>query len=188
MARENQGGIMNSDRAFIGVDFVVDFVDGKFGSENARKVATKAEEFLKKIDSSETVVLTLDSHMTNDPEFRVWGEHCLRNTPGSYLYGNLDKINAYHIEKRFYDAFFQSDLDGFLRAKEIREVYIFGISTDICVLHTVAGAFFRYYNITIIDDLCASLREEDHNLALNQMNRLYGVKTIKSGELVNLNE
>ena len=26
---------MNSDRAFIGVDFVVDFVDGKFGSENA---------------------------------------------------------------------------------------------------------------------------------------------------------
>ena len=65
MAREYQGGIMKSNRAFIGVDFVVDFIDGKFGSENARKVATKAEEFLKKIDSSETVVLTLDSHMTN---------------------------------------------------------------------------------------------------------------------------
>ena len=29
MDRINQGGIMKSDRAFIGVDFVVDFVDGK---------------------------------------------------------------------------------------------------------------------------------------------------------------
>jgi nicotinamidase-related amidase len=188
MDRVNQGGIMKSGRAFIGVDLVVDFVDGKFGSENAKQVAERAEKFLKKIDSTETVVLTLDSHMKNDPEFRVWGEHCLRNTTGSSLYGDLDKINAYHVEKRFYDAFFQSDLDGFLRAKEIRELYIFGISTDICVLHTVAGAFFRYYNITIIDDLCASLREEDHNTALMQMKRLYGVRTIKSNELVKLNE
>ena len=188
MEREKPGGIMKSGRAFVGIDLVGDFVNGKFGSIKAEELAKRANVFLKRIDQEETIVLTLDSHIKDDPEFRVWGEHCLRGTPGSELYGGLGEINAYHVKKRFYDAFYQSDLDGYLRGMNIKSIYLFGISTDICVLHTAAGAFYRYYNITVIDDLCISLREEGHYMALEQMKRLYGANTIKSYELVNLDE
>ncbi|MHB1439165.1 MAG: cysteine hydrolase family protein [Cuniculiplasma sp.] len=176
---------MKTERAFIGVDLVRDFINGKFGSENSIKVAEGSLEFLRRINSKEMIILTLDSHMENDPEFAIWGEHCLRGTEGAELYPGFDSLCAYHIHKRYYDAFYQSDLEGFLNASGVLELFIFGISTDICVLHTVAGAFFRYFKINVIEDLCASIRKEDHNRAMEQMKRLYGITVVNSWNLVN---
>lgn len=170
-------GTMN--RAFIVVDLVNDFVCGKFGSNEAVKIAEKAYKFLKGKEKEELIIFTMDSHIKNDPEFKVWGEHCLENTDGSSLYGPLNEINGYKIKKRHYDSFYDSDLDGILRAHNVNEVFIFGISTDICVMHTVAGAFYRYYKINVIEDLCAAINGEMHEKAINEMKRLYGISVTR---------
>ncbi len=171
-------------RAFIVVDLVNDFVNGRFGSEEAVKVAEKAAELLGKISGKEEVIFTLDTHIPNDPEFRIWGEHCLMGTEGSELYPSLEGIAGYRIRKRHYDAFFQTDLDGYLRARDIRDLVIFGISSDICVLHTCAGAFFNNYRAVVVEDLCAAIDREHHNEAMKFIERNYGFKLVESRSLL----
>lgn len=171
-------------RAFLVVDLVNDFVSGKFGSGEAQAVAGKIGDFLSSLDSSEIVVFTLDTHIPDDPEFKVWGEHCLIHTWGSQQVDNLKDMPGYRITKRHYDAFYDTDLDGYLRAMGISDLYIFGISTDICVLHTAGGAFFRYYGVKIISDLCAAISPERHQEALSFMERNYGCETRTSAEVL----
>lgn len=166
--------------AVIVVDLVNDFVSGVFGSDRAIRVSIDIGEFLHSLGDKAVKVFTLDTHIPDDPEFKVWGEHCLIDTWGSQQVENLAKIDGYRIRKRHFDAFHHTDLDGFLRARSVDRLYIFGISTDICVQHTVAGAFFRYYDTTIVSDLCAAISPERHLEALSFMERNYGFRNINS--------
>ena len=169
-------------KAIIVVDLVHDFVDGKFGSDCAKEVARKIREFLLR-SKDIVIVMTRDCHIKDDPEFSVWGEHCLQGTEGSELVPELSDINSHVVTKRHYDAFYDSDLDGFLRARRITSLLVCGISTDICVRHTVAGAFFRNYRIAILEDLCASIDPDAHEKALKEMKNIYGASVIMSGEV-----
>ena len=173
----------DSVKAFIAVDLVNDFVEGKFGSARSVEVAEKAAGFLRAVKGG-IIIFTRDSHIKDDPEFRVWGDHCLDGAWGSELHISLKGINGHDIKKRHFDAFYDSDLDGYLRANNVRDVFIFGISTDICVLHTAAGAFFRNYRITVIEDLCAAISDRDHEKALYDMKRNYGARMVKSEEVL----
>ncbi len=173
---------MAEKKAIIVVDLVHDFVDGKFGSDHAKEVARKTREFLLK-SKDIVIVMTRDYHIKDDPEFSVWGEHCLQGTEGSELVPELSDINSHVVTKRHYDAFHDSDLDGFLRARRITSLLVCGISTDICVRHTVAGAFFRNYRITVLGDLCASINPDAHENALREMKNIYGASVIMSGEV-----
>lgn len=158
------------------IDLVNDFVSGKLGSPRGTEVARRSAAFLREVEEHGTIVFTMDSHIRNDPEFAIWGEHCLENTSASELSPLLAQIEGFRIRKRHYDSFYDSDLDGLLRAKGVSHVYLFGISTDICVLHTCSGAFFRNYRISVIGDLCTSLDESRHLRALDDMKLLYGAQ------------
>ncbi|MCL4341973.1 MAG: cysteine hydrolase [Candidatus Thermoplasmatota archaeon] len=168
--------------AWIVVDLVNDFVTGRFGSERSVMVAEKTAELIRRIDGSIQIVFTMDTHIPGDPEFIVWGEHCLQGTPASELYGSLKEFGGQRIRKRHFDSFFQSDLEGYLRASGVNYVYISGISTDICVQHTAAGAYFRYFGIKIISDLCSSIDDKDHHTALEFMRKNYGAAIIMARE------
>lgn len=171
-------------RAFLVVDLVNDFVTGEFGSERAERISRRIGEFLKALGKDEIIIFPLDTHIVDDPEFRVWGEHCLTGTWGSQQVDNLKDTPGYRIAKRHYDAFHGTDLDGYLRAVGVDKLYIFGISTDICVQHTVAGAFFRYYGISVISDLCAAISEERHTEAISFMERNYGCEITTSDRVL----
>lgn len=165
-------------KAVIIVDLVNDFVSGIFGSDRAKRVADETGHFLEKLKPDAEVVFTLDTHIPEDPEFKVWGEHCLIDTWGSKQVDSLADFPGYRITKRHFDAFYDTDLDGYLRAKGIDTLYVLGISTDICVLHTVGGAFFRYYNINVVSDLSAAISQERHLEALAFMERNYGCRIL----------
>ena len=181
MIPKGQGGTMN--RCFVAVDFVNDFITGKLGSENAEKSAQRAFTFLESIPKNDTIIFTLDTHPKGDKEFKLWGEHCVKDTWGSELWSPMEKIDGVRLRKGNYDAFFKTDLEEIVCNLNTKDLYIFGISTDICVQSTVAGAFFRGFNINVIEDLSASLRDEDHRMALENMVRLYGARILNSEEL-----
>ncbi|MGC8506263.1 MAG: cysteine hydrolase family protein [Thermoplasmata archaeon] len=174
--------IQEKKPAVIVVDLVNDFVSGVFGSKRSEDVSRKAAAFLDGIEGLVPVVFTMDTHIKNDPEFRVWGEHCLEGTWGSEISPDLNHVKAHRIRKRHYDSFYDSDLDGLLRSWGVNDLYIFGISTDICVQHTVAGAFFRNYPVRVIGDLCASIDVSKHQSALEFMKTNYGAMIISSEE------
>ena len=174
----------NVSPGIIIVDMVNDFVSGKFGSETKQSLASKIGETLHRIPENIPLIFTQDSHILNDPEFRVWGEHCLAGEWGSEICPELSGFRGYRLRKRHYDAFFETDLDGYLRAMRINHLYIFGISTDICVLHTVSGAFHRYIPFSVPKDLCAAIDSELHEEAIAFMKRNYGARIIDSSAMV----
>ncbi len=171
----------NRKFGYIVVDLVNDFVTGKFGNSDAERVALRTAETLKNFRSD--IIFAMDTHIRGDPEFLVWGEHCLAGTEGSKLYPALEGINGYRVTKRHYDSFYDTDLDGILRARKITDLFISGISTDICVLHTVAGSFYRYYRTFVVGDLCYSADEIAHKNALSSMKKLYGTTIIDSHDI-----
>ncbi len=168
-----------SHSAVLAVDMINDFITGKFGNKSAENAAKLAETVLGN-ELKIPVIFACDAHIKNDPEFNVWGEHAIDNTYGSEIYNDLKKFPDYIIKKRHFDAFYGTDLDSLLRALKINNLYIFGISTDICVLHSCAGAFYRYYNASVISDLCASINDINHNVALNNIKINYGYRIINS--------
>lgn len=170
--------------AWIIVDLVNDFVEGVFGSSRAMGVVQETSRVLSTLKDRLLIVFTQDSHIHNDPEFRIWGEHCLMDGEGSKLHRMLNGFQGYRIRKRHYDAFYDTDLQGFLLANDIRKLYISGISTDICVQHTVCGAFMRYYDISVISDLCTSIDGRRHDESLNYMSRNYGITIMNSSDFV----
>ncbi len=177
---EGLGVVMKS--AVLVIDIVNDFVSGIFGSENSVAVSGKIATFLKKLEGKAEIVFTLDTHIPNDPEFKVWGEHCIMGTWGCQQVDSLKNILGYRITKRHFDAFHDTDLDGYLRALGIGTLYVFGISTDICVQHTVAGAFYRYYELNVISDLCGAISPDRHLEAISSMKRNYGARLLTSAE------
>lgn len=171
-------------RAIVVVDMVNDFITGVFGSAYAKDMVERSAPVLAKMQQNNEIVFTMDTHLKADPEFKVWGEHCVAGTEGSLLYRVLEGIKGHRIRKRHFDSFHDSDLDGLLRALNITEIYLCGISTDICVLHTAAGAYFRYYGITVVKDMCASIDPKNHEDALQFMKRNYGARIIDSEEMI----
>ncbi|WP_337860494.1 isochorismatase family cysteine hydrolase [Ferroplasma sp.] len=166
------------------IDMINDFVTGKFGNKNAVKAVELAEKTLIKINGNIPVIFAGDAHINNDPEFLVWGEHALDGTDGSKIVKSLSKFPDYVIKKRHFDAFYDTDLDSLLRALNIKNIYIFGISTDICVEHTCAGAFYRYYNVKVISDLCACIDDSKQISSINNIKINYGYNHITAEELI----
>lgn len=88
------------------------------------------------------------------------------------------------VQKRWYDAFAGTPLDGALRAQGVRSLVVTGTMTDICVLATVVGAFNREYRVTVVEDGGATLWPEIQRATLDIVRRAYGrvvpAKTVAS--------
>ena len=164
--------------AVVIVDMVKEFVTGKFGSERARKCAEYVEELISIArEKNWPIIFTKDIHMKGDFEFRVWGEHCVRGEESTEIvFGIQDK--DFVVEKMRYDAFFNTPLDTILRNMGIRKIILAGISTDVCVQHTAAGAFYRNYEIAVCKECTESIDDHTKNNALEYMKKVYGAEIV----------
>jgi len=62
-----------------------------------------------------------------------------------------------------YSAFFQSDLDTFLREKRIETLVLTGAETDVCVLATALAAVDRGFRVVIVEDAICSSSDAGHD-------------------------
>jgi len=77
------------------------------------------------------------------------------------------------VDKRYYDGFNGTALDGALRARGISALVVTGTMTDICVLATVVGGFNREYRMVVAADGVATLWPEIQRAALDIMARAF---------------
>ena len=100
------------------------------------------------------VIFCDDAHILGvDRELDLWGEHGVRGkaVPNPALKagsGDRDFI----IPKRRYSGFFGTDLDLTLRELGVDTVIAVGEDTNICVLHTLADAYFLGYKSIVAED------------------------------------
>ena len=57
-------------------------------------------------------------------------------------------------------VFANSDLDNYLRSRDIKDIHLTGVDTDICILHTAVDAYNLNYDITVHADGVASLSKK----------------------------
>ncbi len=174
-------------QALIIVDMIHDFVDGKFGSEGAQAIVPKIKKLIDWAREKKIPIIYLkDSHTPEDPELRVWGEHAMEGTWGSEIVDELKpEKRDIVIPKKTYSGFFDTHLDSILKELEVKEVILTGVSTNICVQHTAADAFFRGYEVTVVSDATAAIDPSTHNSALDYMKLVYGANIKTADEIIN---
>ncbi|MGM9903357.1 isochorismatase [Enterococcus sp. 10A9_DIV0425] len=182
-------------KALISIDYTYDFVanegkltTGKDGQAIEKSLIEYTKSFLK---NNEFVVFAIDAHDPKDtfhPENKLFPAHNVIGTKGRQLYGALqniydeyqDQANVYWIDKRHYSAFSGTDLDIRLRERGITELYLTGVCTDICVLHTAVDAYNLGYKLFVYEDAVASFDPIGHEWALKHFQTALGAEIIKN--------
>jgi len=85
------------------------------------------------------------------------------------------------VEKKTFDAFINTDLDGHLKSHGIKTVLISGLETSVCVLFTANTAYARKYLPLVVSDACGDSKERHEN-AIKMYSDL-SFKTITTGQL-----
>ncbi|MCP3763971.1 cysteine hydrolase [Domibacillus sp. A3M-37] len=178
-------------KALLNIDYTYDFVadDGKLtcgkpGQVLEREIVRLTEQF---IENGDYVVFAIDVHDEKDPyhpETKLFPPHNIRATKGRDLYGKLQSVyeenktreNVYYMDKTRYSAFAGTDLDMKLRTREITEVHLVGVCTDICILHTAVDAYNKGYDIVVYEKAVASFNEAGHEWALSHFVNTLGAK------------
>jgi len=170
-------------KALLVIDMLKDFIDqdgvlttGNAGQEIIAFINDKIAEFRK---NNFPVIFVCDNHEQDDKEFDMFPAHCIADTKGAEIITQLsveatDKI----IKKRRYSAFFGTDLDLYLREKQVDEVHLVGVNTNICVLYTAADARNINYQVTVYKDGVASFNEQAHDFALEEMKNTLGCQIV----------
>lgn len=173
--------------AVIVLDMLDDFVSGVLGTERARNVVRPlADELLPAArEHGVRVVYANDSHLPEDTELDLWGEHAMRGTDGAEVIEELTPHAADDVfQKRFYDGFHETGLDEHLRSLGVDRVVITGLHTHMCCRHTAASAFFHGYDIVVPADCVDAFTREDHERGLEYLEGAYGAEVTTAEALV----
>lgn len=88
------------------------------------------------------------------------------------------------IDKYRYSGFYESNLDLMLRGLGIKHLMIGGVLTDVCVLSTVMDAYYRDYQVSLVEDMCGTTTEGAHMASVLMMaNWIYDLKVYQTDEL-----
>lgn len=100
----------------------------------------------------------------------LWPDHALQGSANAALHPALD-LNRVEvvIRKGFhpaidsYSTFFENDrstatgLDGWLRQRGFRQLYLTGLATDFCVAWSAEDAVRLGYAVTVVEDACRGI-------------------------------
>ena len=136
------------------------------------------------------IVATRDWHPADHVSFRTrggpWPSHCVPGTHGAeYAPGLALPSSAVIVSKDTtpdqdtYSGFEGGDLDERLRELRARRLFVGGLATDYCVLHTVKDALARGYQVVVLRDAvrAVDMHPGDGTRALAEMGRL-GAKLV----------
>jgi len=118
--------------------------------ERARSIIPNVQRLLEQeLERGSKIYFICDQHAPDDPEFKMFPPHCIEGTPETEIIPELAKYPGEIMPKRRYSAFFDTDLDSKLTALSPEKLIVCGVCTDICVLHTVADAIDRGYQVEV---------------------------------------
>jgi isochorismate hydrolase len=128
---------------------------------------------------SRNLPIILTRHV-NSPEDakalgRWWRDLLQAQDPLSEIIPELLKYDALVIEKSQYDAFYHTDLEDRLKARDVQQLVIGGVMTHLCCETTARAAFVRGLDIFFTVDGTATYTKNFHRATL--LNLAHGVAT-----------
>lgn len=174
---QNKLAVPTDDSVLLIVDMQKDFA--KEGGALQNPDAEESIPVLRKLigdarNHEVPVWYTKDTHTEDDPEFEVWGEHCVKGSEDWEIVDELQPKDDDRIfEKSRYDGFYGTELDHQLTVNDRDTLIVAGTVANICVHYTAASAGLRYYDVVHPVEGITALTEFDYHSALRQARFLF---------------
>ncbi|MCP9312620.1 cysteine hydrolase [Liquorilactobacillus satsumensis] len=180
-------------KALLIIDYTNDFVAangaltvGPPAQELAPAIVDLAAQFKR---AGDFVFLPTDVHTPADPyhpETKLFPTHNVRGSWGRELYGplaqwyaaNKGQQNVIFFDKTRYSSFAGTPLDLWLRERQVTEVHLVGVCTDICLLHTAVDAYNLNYPLVIHQKAVATFKPGGQAWALDHFKTVLNAKIV----------
>jgi len=142
------------------------FPEGLFPLWNTEQVLTATENFITKAIAADIPVIHIqhiaDKALGIAPFFNDGSE-------GANIHPRILAAapNAPIIVKAYADSFHETDLENVLSKLNVDTLWIAGMMTQNCVTHTAISKAADKYDVSILMDLCTTVDEMIHNIALH---------------------
>ncbi|MDJ1431374.1 isochorismatase family cysteine hydrolase [Halostagnicola sp. A-GB9-2] len=165
--------------------------DGSLYAPGSESVIDPISDLVSRARETGTqIVYTRDVHPPEQfedahyyDEFEQWGEHVLEGSWDAELVDELAVEDGDHVvEKHTYDAFHQTELEGWLNARGIDDLVLCGTLANVCVLHTGGSAGLRDFRPLMVEDCIGAIEEGHREYTLDHAEWLFG-EVIQSDEL-----
>lgn len=126
----------------------------------------------------------------------LWPDHCVQGTDGANIHKGIAIPHAQLIIRKgfnpkvdSYSAFIEADgkirtgLDGYLKGRNIKTVYVVGLATDFCVAWTAMDARKLGFQASVIEDACRGIDNQGSLAAAWKSMEKAGVKRLQSAAL-----
>jgi nicotinamidase-related amidase len=108
-------------------------------------------------------------------EFERWGEHVVEGSWEAGIVEELEPEEDDHVvEKHTYDAFYRTELEGWLRARGIDDLLFCGTLANVCVFHTAGSAGLRDFRPVVVEDALGYIEEGHLEYAIEHSEWLFG--------------
>lgn len=148
------------------------------------------------------VLSTADAHLEDDDEFRTYRAHCVAGTLGAAkvpetLWGAPPRIPAGGLlegdlqgqvvmEKRTTNMFAEPAIARALEQAQPDRFVVYGVVTEICVMHAVQGLLRLGKPVTVVSDAVFALEESRARGLLNQW-RAAGCQIERTASIIGTN-
>jgi nicotinamidase-related amidase len=138
-------------------------------------------------DAGARIVYTRDVHPPEQfddthyyDEFERWGEHVVEGTWEAELIDELAvRDGDLVVEKHTYDAFYRTQLEGWLRARGVDDLLLCGTLANVCVLHTAGSAGLRDFRPVLVTDALGYIEADHKEYAVDHADWLFGETTTR---------
>jgi len=126
----------------------------------------------------------------------LWPDHCVQGTDGAALSSNLAIPQAglvirkgFHKDVDSYSAFTEADgktttgLAAYLKARNIKRVFVAGLATDFCIAWSALDARKAGFETYVVEDACRGIDTQGSLAKAWSDMAKAGVKRIQSGDI-----
>jgi nicotinamidase/pyrazinamidase len=190
---------------FVDIDTQFDFMNsrGSLYVPDAEKIISNIKKLFDYAKEHKIKILSsVDAHKINDPEFKIFPPHCVKDTPGNQkieastcknriVIENkkqeaIETILDYEqiiIEGQTFDVFDSINTDEIIRKLDVSDYVVFGVATDYCIKAAVLGLIRRGYKASLVTDAIKAITKEGEKEALKEM-RDAGVVFVSTQDVI----
>ena len=179
-------------KALLLIDYIHDFVDDDGAltvGKPAQDIRENIERAIMKLEGGDLLVVANDCHNWDEPhpEKKLFPPHALAGTKGGHTVVKdvIEKavVPSVTLNKTRYSAFYRTGLADMLRASGMGQLYVAGVCSDICVLHSAIEAYNEGFDTVILGDCVASFNAQGHEFALEHFKNVLGFNIITSRDM-----
>lgn len=153
------------------IDLLNEYVspDGKLYCPNASQIVANVNRLTTHARAQSWPVIFINTALDSDEDALAerFGLHARRGSWAAQLSDFIEHESSdLIVTKKYYDSFFETDLDSVLKEHNVATTILCGIHTHVCVLLTAVGAFNRGYSVIVVEDAVTTDNRANHESRL----------------------